>query len=240
MGCISSVVSTVLEALEQSQQQQQPTGVVPPSGAAPPSQPHPSHDNQLPSPHPAPIQPPGSHLAPEHHTDKFGHEVDNINGGRVWSEAYYRARKEADQHYQEKHRCSEESQKAYSRGDKKEAKRLSDEAHKYTAMMDKANEVAVQEILGPQHLSTAKAIDLHGLHVHEAEEATRKFVESKMGGQQRPSTVEVIVGKGIHSDKQKGAVIRPAIEELCRKENWKVHHDDNNAGVLIISAPSSD
>lgn len=67
------------------------------------------------------------HLVPAHHTDKYGHEVDNHTGGRVFSEAYYEARNEAAKQARLRGECYEQSKKAYSSGQKADAKHLSDE-----------------------------------------------------------------------------------------------------------------
>ena len=69
------------------------------------------------------------HLVPAHHTDKFGHEIDNNTGGRVFSEAYYAARKEASEQARLRGECFEKSKHAYSSNHKADAKHLSDEGN---------------------------------------------------------------------------------------------------------------
>ena len=69
------------------------------------------------------------HLVPAHHTDKFGHEVDNNTGGRVFSEAYYEARKEASEQARLRGEFFEKSKHAYNNNHKADAKHLSDEGN---------------------------------------------------------------------------------------------------------------
>lgn len=66
-------------------------------------------------------------LVPAHHKDKFGHEVDNNTGGRVFSEEYYKARNEASEQAKLRGQCFEKSKHAYTSGQKADAKHLSDE-----------------------------------------------------------------------------------------------------------------
>lgn len=101
--------------------------------------------------------------------------------------------------------------------------------------MEEENKRAVSEILNPQHLKSSDRIDLHGLTAHEAEEATREFVASKIG---KLKTVFVITGKGIHSNKAKGPVLKPAIQSLCRKYDWQMESDPHNPGYLIVHVPT--
>ena len=68
-------------------------------------------------------------VVPAHHTDKFGHEIDNNTGGRVFSEAYYAARKEASEQARLRGECFEKSKHAYSSNHKADAKHLSDEGN---------------------------------------------------------------------------------------------------------------
>lgn len=174
-------------------------------------------------------------LIPSHHTDQFGNEIDDETGGRVWSEAYYKARNDADENAVQRGKYFERSKNAFETGNKKEAKELSDMGKKHGELMEEANKRAVNEILNPQHLSTASKIDLHGLLVAEAVEATKSYVMSCIG---RLETVEIITGAGHHSDQIKGAVIKPAIVKLCKDEHWKLDSHESNEGSFTLHVPT--
>jgi DNA-nicking Smr family endonuclease len=167
--------------------------------------------------------------------DSFGHVVDE-HGGRVWPDAYYAARKEAEEHAAERGNCFDASKKAFEEDRKAEAKELSDKGKKHGVQMEEANKRAAAVILGPQNLDQAGKIDLHGLLLKEAVEATRDFVKGSIG---KKSTVEVITGQGIHSDKAKGPVIKPAIIDMCKEENWQIDSDPNNPGSFTVHVPSA-
>eukprot|EP00597_Dinobryon_sp_UTEXLB2267_P015564 CAMPEP_0170119122 /NCGR_PEP_ID=MMETSP0020_2-20130122/14183_1 /TAXON_ID=98059 /ORGANISM="Dinobryon sp., Strain UTEXLB2267" /LENGTH=205 /DNA_ID=CAMNT_0010348383 /DNA_START=25 /DNA_END=639 /DNA_ORIENTATION=- len=150
-------------------------------------------------------------------TDAFGNLVDE-SGVRVWSKEYYQYRKEAEEHAKKRALYFEQSQTAFKENRKEDAKSFSDLGKKEGLLMIEANELAVKEIIGPQNLSSSDKIDLHGLLVAEAVSATSKFVEqSKLGGKK---SVEIITGAGKHSDAKKGALIKPAIMELCKEKGW--------------------
>lgn len=175
----------------------------------------------------------GKTLIPEFQFDQFGNKVDVLTGGRVWSESYYRARKEAEFHAIQRGQCFERSKKAFEDGDKKEAKNLSDEGKDHGRKMEEANQRAAEEILKPQNLETSSKIDLHGLLVAEAVDATLHFVRAaKAAGTLRQ--LEIITGAGHHSSKDKGPVIKPAIMDLCRNEKWQLQAIPDNDGCFIL------
>lgn len=82
--------------------------------------------------------------------------------------------------------------------------------------MEEANRKAVEEIIKPQHLNISDQIDLHGLLVAEAIEETKKYIYNCI--KIKKEKVEIITGIGNHSDPHKGAVIKPAIINLCKQE----------------------
>lgn len=174
---------------------------------------------------------------PKHHIDQFGNKIDDVTGGRVWSEAYYRARKDADTHAKLRGECFDKSKKAFEEGNKKEAKELSDAGKQHGLQMEEANQRAVDEILKPQNLENAQKIDLHGLLVTEAVDATRKFVNAAITAG-KYQTLEIITGAGHHSAKEKGPVIKPAIIEMCKEEKWQLDAAEDNEGSFILTLPS--
>ena len=80
----------------------------------------------------------------------------------------------------------------------------------------------------------ADKLDLHGLHVNEAVDATREFVNFNTG---KKKSVQIITGIGNHSDVKKGPAIKPAILDLCKFEGWEVYQDENNEGSLTLQVP---
>ena len=146
------------------------------------------------------------------------------------ADAYFAARKEAEEHALERERYRDKAQKAFLRG-----KAYSEKSRKLGDLMHAANNQAASILLKSQNLAEADKIDLHSLRAQEAVEATRDFVKSCIG---RLETVQVITGQGSHSDKAKGAVIKPAIINLCWRENWRIHFDPSNPGCLTISVPN--
>ena len=168
------------------------------------------------------------------HLDSFGRFVDE-QGERIWPDAYYAARKDAEEETIKRDKCLGRSKRASKEGKEADAKVFSDRGKEHRAKMEAANKRAMEIIIGPQNLAEADKIDLHGLLVQEAVEATRDFVKSSIG---RLETVQVITGQGLHSDKAKGPVIKPAIISLCKKEGWKIDPQPNNAGCFIIQVPA--
>ena len=100
--------------------------------------------------------------------------------------------------------------------------------------MEECNKAAVLEVLGPQNLKNADKLDLHGLLVAEAVDATKQFVISNIG---KKKTLEIITGAGHHSA-NRHAAIKPAITDLCKAEKWKLEPEPNNEGAFILNVPS--
>ena len=158
----------------------------------------------------------------------------------MWSAAYYRARKDANYHAEQRGKCFEASKKAFEEDRKKEAKELSDEGKMHGQKMEEANKRAVDEILKPQNLDHSDRIDLHGLLVAEAVEATRNFVKNVIEkGISEGKILSIITGAGHHSQAEKGPVIKPAIIEMCKQENWKLEADEGNEGSFTLILPAT-
>lgn len=164
---------------------------------------------------------------------------------RVWSvsflscelqEEYNEARKAAEKHALKRGRLFEKSQKAYRSGCGAEAKELAERGHEQSALMEAANKRAAEIILGSQDLVDGDEINLHGLLVKEAIEATREFVLSCVG---RLDVVKVITGQGRHSYSSKGPVVKFAVMQLCENENWEYDIHANNHGCLIVEIPAT-
>lgn len=104
-------------------------------------------------------------------------------------------RQEAARHADKRGEYMRQSQEAWKRGDKGEAKRLSDLGKEEGAKVDAANRKARDAILNPQDLK-AGTIDLHGLHVQEALDAVEDFLNMHHGNR---DVVCIITGAGNHS-----------------------------------------
>lgn len=66
-------------------------------------------------------------------------------------------------------------------------------------LMEEANAKAAQAILRPQNSDATGVLDLHGLHVTEAEEATKAFLLRQQRARHFRE-VEIITGAGHHSN----------------------------------------
>ena len=153
-----------------------------------------------------------------------------------WSAAYHAARRDAEIYARKRLDLFTESSKAYREGRVEEAKKFSEEGRKYGELMRAANEMAVNEVLVPQKLSSSSTIDLHGLLVEEAVNATRNFVEISRG---RNEIIDVFTGPNLQLNSTARISIKPAIIELCAKEGWSWIDNPSKQGCLSIRLPSS-
>lgn len=127
---------------------------------------------------------------------------------------------------------SSKSQQAYKRGDKKAAGELSAQAKKQYAIAEQYNAKAAEYVFIENNRdSDDNDIDLHGLYVKEAEYILKQRIIS--GIRKNQSTLDCIVGKGLHS-KNGIAKLKPAVEELCKESNMRTWIDPKNSGVLHI------
>ena len=163
------------------------------------------------------------------------------SAGKFWNinlnncdldEHFAAARKEAVMHANKRNECFKKSREAYLGGRGAEAKEFSELGKEHKAKMEAANKKAMEIVIVAQDLDEADKINLHGLYVQEAVEATRDFVKSCIGRFER---VQVITGQGLHSDK--GPVIKPAIIKLCEREDWE-YSLDFNPGCLLVRVPN--
>lgn len=99
-------------------------------------------------------------------------------------------------------------------------------------MMEQANAKAAEAIIKPQDADRTGVLDLHGLYVAEATEATKAFLERQQKAK-RFREVEVITGAGHHSDGHH-AKIRPAIERLISGMDLPYHNPPHNDGAFVV------
>ncbi|KAG9007614.1 hypothetical protein FRB93_007650 [Tulasnella sp. JGI-2019a] len=131
-------------------------------------------------------------------------------------------------------RCFNDSQIAFTSGDRGLAKDLSNLGKMHKAEMERFHREAsdlVFQINNEDRGRQPNEVDLHGLHVKEAIEKTEVAI---IGAQTRGDyQIRVIVGKGIHS--QGDAKLSRAIEELVVTNDLESAFDPQNPGVLIIT-----
>lgn len=150
---------------------------------------------------------------------------------------YKRLRAEADRLFKRRNQLSQQSQAAYKQGDGQRAHELSEQAKQVLAQADDCNRKAAEFVFRENNEDSERdEIDLHGLYVKEAVWILQRRIASDI--QNNQSHIRVIVGKGLHSANGV-AKIKPAVEELCRESNLKVHVDPKNSGVLVIDLSGS-
>ncbi|KAG0638817.1 hypothetical protein HOY80DRAFT_1076648 [Tuber brumale] len=129
--------------------------------------------------------------------------------------------------------CFARSREAYANGDGAAAHDLSEAGKRHGASMEKYNAQARDYIFRANNVHLpSDTIDLHRLHVGEAEEILEKRIDAARG--RKEGYLNVIVGRGNHSV---GGVrkIGPAVMELCRKRGLKVEEEVGNWGKLIVT-----
>ena len=88
---------------------------------------------------------------------------------------YSSVRKEADDLFRQRKQLAVESQDAYRRGDGARAKQLSNQAKELQRRAEEAQSRAAEEVYRVNNSNRSDSmIDLHGLHVLEAEAAAER------------------------------------------------------------------
>ncbi|GAX80938.1 hypothetical protein CEUSTIGMA_g8373.t1 [Chlamydomonas eustigma] len=133
--------------------------------------------------------------------------------------------------YCQRNEIKQRSQEAYRRGDGHAAKMLSTEAKEIDRQAKEAQAKVAQEIFDQNNCQRCDGmVDLHGLHVAEAEAVAEKILRgAKRDGK---GSVIFIVGRGLHS-KDGVAKLKPAIERLINKHNLRCHPDTPHAGCVF-------
>jgi DNA-nicking Smr family endonuclease len=130
--------------------------------------------------------------------------------------------------------ASSQSQASYHQNNHQEARKFSDLSKKHWKEYNRLNSLAEKEIFNhhnPTYPTDLSKIDLHGLLVKEATIRVEKHVElCKRSGIAR--TI-LITGWGGHS-KEGLAKIKPAIRELCHREQLRVLVDKPNIGCITV------
>eukprot|EP01090_Pellita_catalonica_P001693 TRINITY_DN1144_c0_g2_i1.p1 TRINITY_DN1144_c0_g2~~TRINITY_DN1144_c0_g2_i1.p1 ORF type:complete len:180 (+),score=38.45 TRINITY_DN1144_c0_g2_i1:36-542(+) len=126
-----------------------------------------------------------------------------------------------------------DSQAAYKRGDKALAKELSDKGKQYQKDMEDAHRKAANAIFKSKNSDRGVGeIDLHGLRKEEAIERLEKRLKKCELMRQRK--LVIITGKGIHSNKKKGAVIKPVVKKYLAQKKYEYTIKDRNDGCIVV------
>lgn len=145
----------------------------------------------------------------------------------VHSDAYHEARRKAQYHYSERAKFFEAAEEASRRGNGVEANSLANEVRWHGDLMHNFNALTVDEVMRDQ---TGDTIDLHGLFASEAIDVVKITMDEAKPGH----NLDFITGKGLNSDKLKGPVLLPTIEQLCINQNWSFKY---NEGCFSITVP---
>ncbi|TGZ79469.1 DUF1771-domain-containing protein, partial [Ascodesmis nigricans] len=139
----------------------------------------------------------------------------------------------ADEHFQEAHSLSQQSQAAYHRGDKALASSLSQQSKAARAKAESLNADAAAAVFAshnPRYPGEYAEIDLHGLFVSEAVERVEEhLVQCRQRGVQR---TRIITGRGLHSS---GGVakIKPEVMRLMQSQGIRVV-ESSQGGALEV------
>ncbi len=133
--------------------------------------------------------------------------------------------------------CAKRSQEAWQNGEKGDAHTLSEEKKSWQKKKEDANRRAAKIILEPQKWQTTGEIDLHGLYLDEALDATREFLKYWSKKASTRDTVLVITGAGHHSENNK-AVIRPKVERLLQEQSLEYESVHGDGAFRVTLKPS--
>lgn len=193
------------------------------------------HQNQQDKPSQKPQQnqkPTGQHVPPK---DELGPKrIQGQAAEQYWQSRpeYTDLRQKANAEGDKMGQCFDAASSAYKSGDGGRAKELSTEGKKHKEERKRLNKQAADWIFEKNNLDNKRdEVDLHGLYVKEAIEKTEQAIANARASHINP--LKVVVGRGTHS---KGHVskMKPAIEDLMRKQNLRCKVDPENAGQLLV------
>ncbi|KAB5591559.1 hypothetical protein CTheo_4988 [Ceratobasidium theobromae] len=127
----------------------------------------------------------------------------------------------------------EASQKAHNEGNGARAKELSDIGRQHQVRMQELHAEAAAQIFKAEKNAgrPLDEVDLHGLYVKEAISRLSQFIrEAPQAGY---TTLRVITGKGLHSERGEAQII-PAVQDALRRQGLRHHTNEANAGVIIV------
>lgn len=134
-------------------------------------------------------------------------------------------------------KCFRQRDEANARNDPQLAEQLSRKGHAHKGNMIRLDEAASAKIFEENNQkSNPNTIDLHRLHVPEAQAYFSKAVQEAQDRGESP--LRVIVGKGNHSENNI-AKIKPAIQKYGKRLGLGVEVDPLNDGCLVVSLNTS-
>lgn len=141
-------------------------------------------------------------------------------------------RKQADEHAKLRGKYFDESQAAFKKGDKAEAKVLSDKGKAEAEKMKEANKKAADLVFKSKNKNQPPdSIDLHLLYVEEAIERTEARLEEVR--KQKGDHLIVIHGAGHHSKDNK-QLIKPAVVKMLNEKGIKFKENTPNIGCIYV------
>ena len=150
---------------------------------------------------------------------------------------YVQMREAANKEGDKMGQCFDKSQEAYKSGDGSSAKEYSTQGNKHKEERNRLNKQAADWIFEKNNLDNKRdEVDLHGLYVREAVDKTEEAIRNARRSGINP--LKVVVGRGTHS-KNHVSKMKPAIEDLMRKENLRCKVDPHNAGQLLVYLDAS-
>jgi len=146
-------------------------------------------------------------------------------------------RSQASTYHDKVVQCAKGSQEAWKKGEKGQAHTLSEEKKGWQKKKDEENRRAAKLILDPQKWQTSEEIDLHGLYLDEALDATQAFLKHWSKKASGKNIVLIITGAGHHSENNK-AVIRPKVEEFLKEQRLQYESVHGNGAFRVTLKPS--
>jgi hypothetical protein len=130
---------------------------------------------------------------------------------------------------------------AYLRGDKAAAKRLATEGRRQQATMEQLHARAATAIFRERNAGQTSALDLHGLHPHEAVDLLSRHVSQLRASAKNRAerTFQVITGTGHHSQQRGKPKVLPAVL-TCLERLHCAYRDvspDGRGGLLSVVVP---
>ncbi|KAG1900677.1 uncharacterized protein F5891DRAFT_1109273 [Suillus fuscotomentosus] len=129
-------------------------------------------------------------------------------------------------------KCFKERNEAKARNDQQRAKELTQRGEAHRANMMLLDKEASAKIFQENNQNRRNEVELHGLHVSEAEFYFDVSVQEARDREE--SSLRVIVGKGIHSENNIPK-IKPAILAHAKSLGLPIEVDPRNEGCLIVS-----
>lgn len=161
-------------------------------------------------------------------------EVAKFDTGDAVAKEYAEERAEARDYARIRNSCFEEATKAYLSGDKKLAKELGRKGRMYNALMKESHEKAAIGIFASRNAQSTQGsdpvIDLHGLHVSEAQNILARALDDMRF--QRLRHVDVVVGEGKHTKGGPAGRLRIAVRRYLDDAGFK--YEEQYSGLVRV------